>query len=258
MAETTVDAIREAARELIATAGITAPPVDLAAVAGLQGITKIGERKMRSTLGTLREGRNGLTVTLNKREPFRARFTLAHEIGHTMVDPPDRDASTVLLATRKPRRKDDLERLCDQIAVELLMPYELFLAALGPGPLAIADVFRLARLFDASLQSTALRAGELALEPVEVVCWQRDGVDGIRPGARRGHEFLAAPATEANRHLDDGTPVARAFTSKDTERGRDIGDLYDCEARGFLRGSARFVISIARPARINRTGQLAS
>ncbi|MDP3768538.1 MAG: hypothetical protein Q8S13_11030, partial [Dehalococcoidia bacterium] len=162
-------------------------------------------------------------------------------------------AATVVLAQRKHRRGGELERLCDEIAVELLLPYEMFLRALGGEPVSIAGIFGLAKQFDSSIQATALRAGEVSQQPVEVVCWERSGRSGIGVKARRGHEYLTAPGAE-RRGLEDESPVARAFRSKGTERGSELPapdapwNVYDCEARGFLKGSARFVISVARPA----------
>ena len=82
-------------------------------------------------LGTRGEGAKGLRVRRNNGGPVRARLARGHEIAHTMVDPPDRKAATVTLASRKPSGDDELERLCDEIAVELLLPYGLFSRALG-------------------------------------------------------------------------------------------------------------------------------
>jgi hypothetical protein len=254
--ETKQQEIRDAAQALLDAAGVRHPPVDLVGVARLQGIEEIKQRKMRRTLGTLREGPHGLTVTLNRREPYRARFTLAHEIAHTIVDPPASAPNTVALARRKPRSSDELERLCDEIAVELLLPYELFLQELQE-PLSLNGMFRLAKQFDASLQATALRAGELAREPVQVVCWERSGRRTMRVKAQRGREYLTG-AGASERSLDDDTPIARAFAARDAAHGiefaspgADVG--YECEARGFLSGTARFVISIVRPAMTTQT-----
>jgi hypothetical protein len=188
---------------------------------------------------------------LNRRQPYRARFTLAHEIAHTMIDPPTVRKAAVELAARRPRGGDELERLCDEIAVELLLPYEMFARSV-PQPLTLTGVFGLAKTYDASLQATALRAGELAQEPIQVVVWERDGRSRIRAKAARGREYLTGDDA-AERSMGDDTPIARAFIGKDAERGLEVADpdsplAYDCEARGFLRGEARFVISIVRPA----------
>ena len=258
MATTDQSEVRSAAERLLAAAAVSQPPVDLVAVAKLQGIERITTRKMRRTLGTLREDAKGLTVTLNKREPLRARFTLAHEIAHTMIDPPDRKAATVTLAGRKPSGEDELERLCDEIAVELLLPYGLFSRALGQEPVTIGKIFGLARQFDASLQATALRAGELSTAPVQVICWERSGRSGYTVKAARGRDFLTGRGAETERSLAEQTPIARAFRSKEIERGRQLPspeapDVYDCEARGFMKGDARFVISVVRPAALAAT-----
>lgn len=81
----------------------------------------------------------------------RQQFTIAHEIAHAIFE---------TTGPRCPHRGDELERLCDMLATEILMPRSLFLEVCGPD-ISISDLYRLARSFDTSLAATAIRCAEL-------------------------------------------------------------------------------------------------
>jgi len=253
--QVSIDDIRRAVGDLLRRARVAGPPVDLLAIARLQGIERVEFAKLGPRLlGKLREKRGELTVTLNERQPHRSRFTLAHEIAHTMLEPFGNPRTKTALAHRNGRRGSALERLCDEVAVELLFPYELFRHAVAGLPPAIGAVTRTARLFDASLEATALRYGEVAPGPVEVVSWRQQG-SGLKVKASRGTPLVAASDCRAVRSLSDASsPVARAFRSRGAERGleRPYDDMpwiaHPCEAQGFLRGEARYVLSLITPA----------
>jgi hypothetical protein len=59
-----------------------------------------------------------------------------------------------------PRTGVELERLCDKIAAEILMPKQLFLGRLGQG-LSVAKILDLSQLFRTSVSATAIRCAEL-------------------------------------------------------------------------------------------------
>ncbi|MEX1253824.1 MAG: ImmA/IrrE family metallo-endopeptidase [Dehalococcoidia bacterium] len=253
------ETIREAVNRLLDAARVSEPPVDLVQLAKLQGINSIRHRKMKRTLGMVKEGQDGsLTMLLNSRQPLRERFTMAHEIAHTIVDRMGDKPATVVLAARTPRRGTALERLCDQIAAELLMPYEMFTQSMQGEGVSLNTVERLARTYEASLQSTALRMGELSDAPAQVVCWEREQKLGLRVRWKSGQPLLTAKGATAYRSLSNETsPIARAYASKQRETGHETPwpdqpwCVYHCEAKGFLRGSARFVLSVVRPATLN-------
>ncbi|MGB2695487.1 MAG: ImmA/IrrE family metallo-endopeptidase [Dehalococcoidia bacterium] len=240
-------------RDLLTRAEISEPPVDLERAAQVQGIEQIRTGKLRSSLGILSHRKSGLTVTLNERYPRRARFTLAHEIAHTLVEQGIAQHAQVVLARRAPRSASARERLCDEVAAELLLPYDMFREALGGRTVALDEIKRLAGQFDASLESTALRAGELAEERVEVCSWV-SGRNGLKVKASTGEPFLSAREATRLRSYDSASPVAKAYRSKGREQGREQPfasapwAVYDCEAQGFMRGNARFVLTVARPA----------
>jgi len=102
--------------------------------------------------GELRRGKDGFTIVLAKHlSPSRRRFTIAHELGHAIL------ATT---GPHCPRFGSELERLCDMLATEMLMPRVLF-TRLAQESFSISRVWDLARVFGTSLTATALRGAEL-------------------------------------------------------------------------------------------------
>ena len=82
----------------------------------------------------------------------RKRFTIAHEMAHALFE---------LSGPNCPRRGKELERLCDKIAKELLMPRTVFSACMGKYP-DVDDIFGLAGTFQTSIVATAIRCAELS------------------------------------------------------------------------------------------------
>jgi Zn-dependent peptidase ImmA (M78 family) len=102
--------------------------------------------------GELRHEGNSFRIILSKHlAPSRRRFTTAHELAHAILE---------TTGPRCPRYGSELERLCDMLATELLMPKAVFETSLG-ATLTMGKIRELAALFDTSLTSTAIRAAEL-------------------------------------------------------------------------------------------------
>jgi hypothetical protein len=83
--------------------------------------------------------------------PSRRRFTIAHEMAHAIFE---------RTGPNCPRSGVELERLCDMLATELLMPKSSFVKHAGPDP-SIDKIFELAQTFQTSLMATAIRCAEL-------------------------------------------------------------------------------------------------
>jgi hypothetical protein len=239
--------IRETVRELLRQAGQGHPPIDLIKVAKVQGITKVRNGKLRGSLGVLRDGPDGFTVTLSSRDPAKSRFTLAHEIAHTLLL--HSKHSSVVLGERKaklPHQK--LERLCDAIAAEILLPYDMFGQAASEEPLGIDSILRLCGRFDASLQSTARRAGDLCQQPAQVVCWTRSSAGHLTPMLKTGQPFFTASAWLSL--TDDSSAAVRAYRGTQREEGLENPlpeqprTQFRHEAQGFLQGEPRYVLSV--------------
>ena len=102
--------------------------------------------------GELRKRGDELVVVYSSSlSPARRRFTIAHELGHAVFEG---------TGPNSPRYGRELERICDLLAAEFLMPHEVFVARAGKS-LHPGQVLRLARDFGTSIMSTALRCQQL-------------------------------------------------------------------------------------------------
>lgn len=97
-------------------------------------------------------------VTVNANEPeVRQRFSMAHELCHTIID---ELGEVILPTTRWADHADRIERFCDQFAGSLLMPKPLLRADWVDG---IQVVSRLARRYGVSRMAMAVRLRQLGL-----------------------------------------------------------------------------------------------
>jgi hypothetical protein len=149
----TSDSVEDAVR-VVATrtmSGIHCPPTDLDALATRLGITSVRSEDLPVS-AELRRVNDGYEVVYSLHQPpTRRRFSIAHELAHVIFE------ST---GPNPPRTGQELERLCDMIATEFLLPRDRFMEIAGPEP-SLQQVFQLARLFEASLSTTAIRCCEL-------------------------------------------------------------------------------------------------
>jgi hypothetical protein len=108
------------------------PSESLDSLARKLGVSRIVEQRLPFDGGLFQLPDGELVVKLNSESPFvRKRFTLAHEVGHLLLK--------TVPAFRSAQRTDvALERTCDIIAAELLMPSEeamAFIRTMGePSP----------------------------------------------------------------------------------------------------------------------------
>jgi hypothetical protein len=130
-------------------AGVSVAPTNLSAVMRKLGIDGVAPAEL-AVDGELREERGRWRIYYNVRQGReRVRFTTAHEIAHA-----------ALLQREIRARGRDLERVCDMVASELLMPRATFGARLAL-PLQLAQVYELARAFEVSLTAAVIRCCEL-------------------------------------------------------------------------------------------------
>jgi len=126
------------------------PPLDLEILAKKVGVNAIVYEDMPFS-GELRPANGKYVVACSVHlSPPRRRFTIAHELSHAILEKSGPNC---------PRTGHELERLCDMIATEMLMPREIFLhVAKVP---SINSIFQVARTFETSVTATALRFAEL-------------------------------------------------------------------------------------------------
>ncbi|HJT33104.1 MAG TPA: ImmA/IrrE family metallo-endopeptidase [Pirellulales bacterium] len=85
----------------------------------------------------------------------------AHEMGHAFFEH---------TGPRCPRSGTELERLCDMIASEILMPTDVFAEAIGP-KLSAQKLMQLSRTFGASLAATTIRCSRFR----QIAAFMTDG-----------------------------------------------------------------------------------
>ena len=123
---------------------------------------------------------SGYSVIINKTAPLtRQRFSLAHELAHILL------LSSELCAGRPDRStryrsesstvasKEFEERLCDEIAAELLMPESLFKEDMESQGRFLENLPKWANSFGTSLTATAIRYRELLPEPCHLIKWRK-------------------------------------------------------------------------------------
>ena len=140
----------------------------LDALARKLGVSRIIEQKLPFEGGLIQLPDGELVIKINSESPFvRKRFTMAHEIGHLLLN--------TVPAFRSTHRTDAaLERTCDLIAAELLMPTaeaSNFVRALGsPSPENLREI---ASKFTVSLQTAAIRVRDgLKIWRCAIGMWQ--------------------------------------------------------------------------------------
>src|SRR5262249_47462025 len=109
----------------------------------------------------------------------RARFTLAHEIGHYFID----EHRNALLSGTPPHgsrcdfeSKNLVEREADTFASQLLLPATRFRAEAKRAAKGLAGILSLGRTFDTSISSTAIRYVRDDIIPCTVIKWNHDGM----------------------------------------------------------------------------------
>ena len=172
-APTLDEAVKHVVAELVR--GVTCPPTNLVDIGRKIGAQEISYESFPGS-GELHKKKGGYRIVCSSDQPrSRQRFTVAHELAHVILERTGRNA---------PRAGSSVERVCDMLAAECLMPTSVFEARL-PATLKLSDIEDLARTFDTSITATAIRCAQS--RPVCVfgvtgdrVTW---GHGGIRPGA---------------------------------------------------------------------------
>jgi hypothetical protein len=197
---------------------------------------------------------------LGRPEAPRARFTLAHELGHYYID----EHRCALASARCPAHRslcdyessNRAEQEADHFAANLLMPRARFLAAAGAAAPGLAGIGSLAETFATSLTSTAIRYAACDAAACAVVKWA---------SGRYAWKWLSSATfrarfrrtVEAPQELAADSPTARALAGE-----RPEGDFFEAGTTAsawFPRvkaGEFRDVILIEQAAPLGRYGVL--
>ena len=155
-----VDSVEQAVPAVAAKilAGIGCPPTNLDALCARLNVGEIVDDDI-PVVGELRHENGGFRILCAAgQSAVRRRFTIAHELAHVLFESS---------GPRAPHVGADLERLCDMLAAEILMPKAVFESALGEATVDGAVIRMLASRFQASLTATALRCVDF--RPISVV-----------------------------------------------------------------------------------------
>jgi len=197
------DAIETVAARVLE--GIRCPPTDLLTLASRLGIAAVYADDIPGSGLLRREEGQTFVVYSSTLSAVRSRFTIAHEIAHLIVD---RDYRGHFV-----RKGRELERLCDMLAAELLMPRSVFRQHAGKAP-SLQTVFELAKVFGTSLAATAIRCCELGRASVFEV------EDGMVTWSRGLIRTVDASLVEVVRDALGGKPVDQVvYVSRRAARG---------------------------------------
>jgi hypothetical protein len=120
-----VAAVLSRCRELLQECGQGEGPVGLKPF--LEHLGAQQDRRPMDTWGRLTLRDDGWRISVRETTPYRrARFTVAHEVGHILLCEMLADEPRALRALQEPGHWPVVERLCNITAAELLMPQEDF------------------------------------------------------------------------------------------------------------------------------------
>jgi Zn-dependent peptidase ImmA (M78 family) len=147
---TVEDAVRVVASRFLRD--LACPPTDLEVLKDRLKVKKIDPVPGLPIAGELRPDGDGFAVVYAaSMSEGRKRFTIAHEFGHAVFEQTGPNC---------PRHGVELEKICDMLASEFLMPCEVFRTRLNPN-IHPTEIFRLAREFGTSIAATSVRCRQL-------------------------------------------------------------------------------------------------
>ena len=175
--ETVEAAVVEIAHRL--TEGQVLPPTNLDAILPRLSIRRCYVDESLLTAGELRRVLDGFEIAICKTDAGqRRRFTIAHEMAHALFE---------RTGPYCPRRGRELEKLCDMVAAQILMPDHSLRRAVSRTP-SLSELKRLSTEYETSLTSMAIRCCKLfgfiavQTELSEVVWWScPPGLGLVRP-----------------------------------------------------------------------------
>lgn len=147
-------------------------PVPIEVIASFAGITAVTDVPDLSVAAQLVPDVDGRRLRVERRaeDPFgRRRFSCGHEIGHTLMPnvwAQPRHCRGGESSAAFGTTENDVERLCDVAAAELLLPTRLVRPWLRDRPATVGTVLDLAAAGGASLVAAGRRVVDLAEEPV--------------------------------------------------------------------------------------------
>jgi hypothetical protein len=179
---------RDAARALSRRFGVTAPEhVDVQVFAARLGAIVICG-PLEGAIAQLVRAGSAVHIIVSERvtDACAIRFSIAHELGHFVLEHPSRPPSELCNGVRVRASASDernYEAEANAFAGELLMPAHLLQAACEVSPVSMEIPWRIARDYDVSILASAIRFAELASERCAAVFSSRREVVWTVPSA---------------------------------------------------------------------------
>jgi hypothetical protein len=155
-----VSEVDELVRRVLVDVGVAArPPVDVGLVALRWGM-EVRRERLDGADGLLRMSGERTVVSVEVSSPRpRARFTLAHELGHYVLAGYPDEVAAVWAAQPSLR---DPERFCDRFAESLLLPLDWVRDELTDGPQSLQRLIWTSATAQVSMSAVSVRVARVA------------------------------------------------------------------------------------------------
>ena len=232
-------------------------PVDIESIAKALGAESVQKADI-SVAGMLLPTEESFRILINRNEnQARQRFSCAHEIAHAIFDP-KLAPSLRQVVSEAPTA---LEKHCDRLAAQILMPDPTFSTYANSEVSSIQSVVKLAKTFQTSIRATTIRLMDVIEEPsIAIFSAMAAGKTGpqlrvqwnsqnIRRLRRKRSYFLPK-----GKSLNLATAIMAHRTNQLQTKNEhiEIGSLKlkgYIESKGFGSGKSRFVLSLVFPER---------
>lgn len=242
--------------------GLKGPPFDIFDLAAHLKVPVIPREDIRDAR-TIPGVGGKVTIEFNPNRPRgRARFSVAHELAHTLFPDCIERIRNRSLRTETEHHDAELETLCNVAAAELLMPIGSFSELQGES-LSIDHLMELRRKYDVSTEALLLRVVRLTREPC--LSFTASRLEEGRPLGRYRVDYAIPsrawqPRISTGSLFNHGSVVeqctAIGFTAKGREEGPSNLGMVQIECVGIPPyPSQRYprVVGIITPPRSERT-----
>ena len=241
-------------------------PTDPQAIARVKGITLSFGQYGDAFDGMLECAAGRFHIYCNRRrgggpDAPRTRFTLAHELGHYYMDEHRHALAGGRVAAHRSQCEYEspilAEQEADHFAANLLMPSARFLAKARRSPRGLGGILALAKQFNTSITSTAIRCAACDVSPCAVVKWTWTGYAWKRLSSGT-FQARFRRTIEAPDELADGSPTRHALAHEAPPASGyfEAGTTASAWFAGVGQGSLRDVIFIEQAIPLGRFGVL--
>ena len=232
-------------------------PVNIESIAKALGAESVQKADI-SVAGMLLPTEESFRILINRNEnQARQRFTCAHEIAHAIFDPdltPSMRQDVLEVVTA-------LEKNCNKLAAQLLMPDPTFSRYAKSEVCSIQSVVKLARTFNTSITATTIRLMDVIDEPsIAIFSAMAAGKTGPQLRVqwnyqnirrlRRKHAYFLPKGKSLN--LATANMAYRTSQLQMRNEHIEIGNLKlkgYTESKAFGFGKSRYVLSLVFPER---------